>query len=163
MSEDGLLVPGCEVHAAAELKGYVENWRKRMARINPLCEPTEDDRKLFYQSLLAVRWLPVEIKDAVLAEGLGISVRAQNAYALPGWARQTAFNIALRACRLTENKAAGPKGGVIGKAKTAEAKSQGMAVPAMERRLERLGATPLLDQFLNDFEKSLGIKVDRRK
>jgi hypothetical protein len=90
----------------------------------------------------------------VLAKGLGISVRAQNAYALKGWARQTQYNIALRACRLTENKAAGPKGGVIGRAKAAEAESQGITVPAMERRLEKLGMSQLHKRFLNDFQIS---------
>jgi hypothetical protein len=154
MSEAGLLVPGCQVHTAAELKASVENWRKRMARINPLCEPTEEDRRRFYLSLLGVRWLPLEIKDAVLAKGLGISVSAQNACALAGWARQTAFNIALRVRLLAENKAAGPKGGLIGKAKAAEAKSQGITVAAMERRLEGLGASQLHAQFLNGLKKA---------
>jgi hypothetical protein len=160
MSEAGLLVPGCQVHTAAELKAYVENWRKRMARINPLCEPTEEDRRRFYLSLLGVRWLPLEIKDAVLAKGLGSSVRAQNARALAGWARQTAFNIALRVRLLAENKAAGPKGGLIGKAKAAEAKSQGLTVAAMERRLEGLGASQLHAQFLNGLKTR---RLERRK
>jgi hypothetical protein len=139
----------------------VANWRKRMAKINPLCEPTEDDRKRFYLSLLGVRWLPVEIRDVVLAKGLGISVRAQNAYALAGWARQTAFSIALRALRITENNEAGPKGGRIGRGKKAEAESQGMSVLAMERRLKRLGAPTLHEHFLKDLSKSLGKAAKR--
>jgi hypothetical protein len=148
----------------AELeKADVENWRRRMARINPLCEPAEDDRKRFYRSLLGVRWLPHKIKDAVLREGLGISVRSQNAYAHAGWARQTAFNISRRACDLAETKSAGPKGGLVDRAKAAEAESQGMAVSTMEQRLRRAGASTLHERFLNNLEKSLGIKVGRRK
>jgi len=153
-----------EGKTATELDAaFVENWRKRISKVSPLCEPTEDDRNRFYRSLFAVRWLPLEIKHAVLAKGLGISVQTQKNYELEGWARQTQYNIARRACRLTENKAAGPKGGVIGRAKEEEAENQGITVPAMERRLERLGASQLHERFLNDFEKSLGIKVDRRK
>jgi hypothetical protein len=153
-----------EGKTATELDAaFVENWRKRISKVSPLCEPTEDDRKRFYLSLLAVRWLPLEIKDAVLAKGLGISVRTQKNYELEGWARQTQYNVALRACRIVENKAAGPKGGSIGRVQEEEARSQGKTKTAMMRQLERLKATPLLDQFLGDFEKSLGIKVDRRK
>jgi hypothetical protein len=139
----------------------IANWRKRMSKISPL-HATEAEQKLFYRLILGVKWVPLKIKDVVSEKGLGISVRRQKADALPVWARQTAFNIALRVRRIAENNEAGPKGGVVDRAKVAEAKSQRITKHAMERRLERLGASRLHEHFLNDLDKSLG-KVNQRK
>jgi hypothetical protein len=50
----------------------VENWRRRMAKIDPLREPADAERRLFYQSLIGVRWMPQKIKDAVLEHGLRV-------------------------------------------------------------------------------------------
>jgi hypothetical protein len=49
---------------------------------------------------------------------------------------------------------AGPKGGKFNRAKADEAEAQGMSVDAMERQLERLGASRLHKHFFEGLEKA---------
>ena len=113
----------------------VANWRKRMSGINPL-HASEAEQKLFYSLILGVEWVPLKLKDEVSRKGLGISVSAQNAYALQGWARQTRFNIRMRMQRMKQNGER-PLMGRRLKAEQEEADSQGKTRAAIRKRLER--------------------------
>jgi hypothetical protein len=132
----------------------VENWRRRMARIDPLREPADAERRLFYRSLLGVRWMPLKIKNAVLEHGLGKSVQRQNRHALRGWARYTTFSIAERAWRIVKDGKAGPKGGKFNRAKADEAEAQGMSVKAMEKQLQRCDAMGLIQHYFECLVKA---------
>jgi hypothetical protein len=115
---------------------FVGNWRRRIARIDPF-KASKDEQKMFYRLILGVRWLEPEIWDTVLAKGLGISVGAYKALWLEGWARQTQYNIDQRVHRMEENNER--RGRRPPKAMKDEAKSQGIELTTMKRRLQRLG------------------------
>lgn len=116
----------------------VANWRKRMSKINPL-HASEAEQKLFYSLILGVEWMPLKLKDDVSWKGLGISVSAQNAYALQGWARQTRFNIARRMQRMKQNGER-PYLGRRRKAEQEEADSRGITRAAIGSALSALSA-----------------------
>jgi hypothetical protein len=110
------------------------NWRQRIAKIDPH-NATVTERKMFYALVREIKWLPIEIRRAVMTE-LGLSVRVQKNELNKKWAGFLRFRISERE---KEMKANGEKlRGLKTRAQESIAEEEGMRLESMMRQLKRL-------------------------
>jgi hypothetical protein len=115
------------------------DWSRRKTEIVRLIDD-EDGKRLFYQALLKIQWLPSEIQGAVM-KLLGQSLRKHKRSNEDGRTVALEFLVKERKARMRENRER-PQGGIHDAALAQVATSQGISPEALKKRITRRKKRP---------------------